>query len=131
MTVKKASPKASVTPKPRVLRCASCNSRECRAGKDCLADADRHLSLYNMPRVAKMHSAATAIEARHFCKEPRLRELALFAKEMGYQKLGLAFCIGLGAEAQIVSDVLSTFSRNGAAIISSRPNTSEKRRMTS
>lgn len=106
MTVKEAAPEPSARP-PRVLRCASCKTRDCRAGKDCHNDAARHMSLYNVPRLAKMHAAATAIEARHYCKEPRLRELVLFAKEMEYERLGLAFCAGLGSEAQVIADVLS------------------------
>ncbi len=31
----------------------------------------------------------------------------LFARELGYRKLGLAFCIGLAAEARIVADILA------------------------
>jgi uncharacterized metal-binding protein len=53
-----------------------------------------------------LHKAASAIEARHYCKEPRIREIMLFAKEMGYRKLGLAFCVGLAEEAEIVADIL-------------------------
>lgn len=37
----------------------------------------------------------------------RLVEIAEFAGRMGYRRLGLAFCIGLAAEAALVADVLS------------------------
>ncbi|HUU85992.1 MAG TPA: DUF1847 domain-containing protein, partial [Phycisphaerae bacterium] len=90
------------------LRCASCETKDCLNGKDCLADAERQQALYDVPGVARLHQAATAIEARYYCKEPRVREVMLFAKEMGYRKLGLAFCIGLSQEAQFLADVLST-----------------------
>ena len=89
------------------LRCASCEKRDCADGRDCLADADRQRALYETPAIARLHAAASAIEARHYCKEPRIREVMLFAKEMGYRKLGLAFCIGLAEEAQVVADILS------------------------
>ena len=89
------------------LRCASCALKECVNGKDCLMDADRQRAMYETPALARLHQAASAIEARHYCKEPRIREVMLFAKEMGYQKLGLAFCIGLAAEAKIVADILA------------------------
>jgi uncharacterized metal-binding protein len=62
--------------------------------------------MYEVPGVARLHSAATAIEARHYCKEPRIRETMLFAREMGYRKLGLAFCIGLAAEAEVIAEIL-------------------------
>jgi uncharacterized metal-binding protein len=87
--------------------CAACQTRACAGGKDCFNDADRQRALYDEPRIARLHKAASAIEARHYCKEPRMREIILFAKEMGCRKLGLAFCIGLAAEAQIVADILS------------------------
>lgn len=89
------------------LRRASCELKECVNGKDCLMDADRQRAMYETPALARLHQAALAIEARHYCKEPRIRELMLFAKEMGHQKLGLAFCIGLAAEAKVIVDILS------------------------
>ena len=89
------------------LRCASCELKECVNGKDCLLDADRQRAMYETPALAHLHQAASAIEARHYCKEPRIREVMLFAKEMGYHKLGLAFCIGLSEEAKVVADILS------------------------
>ena len=87
-------------------RCASCQTRECYGGKDCFSDADRQQALYEDSRIARLHQAATAIEGRHYCKEPRIREVMLFAKELGCHKLGLAFCVGLAAEAEIVGDIL-------------------------
>jgi len=63
--------------------------------------------LYEDPQVARLHKAASAIEARHYCKEPRIREIMLFAGEMGYRRLGLAFCVGLAEEARIIADILA------------------------
>jgi len=57
--------------------------------------------------VAKLHHAASAVEAQYYGKETRLGEIVLFAKELGYQKIGLAFCIGLSEEAQIIESILS------------------------
>jgi uncharacterized metal-binding protein len=90
----------------KTYRCAACKTRECYGGKDCFGDAERHRAFYGVPLVARMHKAATAIEARHYCKEPRIREVVLFAKELGYRKLGLAFCIGLADEASVVARIL-------------------------
>jgi len=57
--------------------CASCEKKSCGEGKDCFGAADRHLRLYKDERLSSVHRAASAIEARHYCKEPRLRELAV------------------------------------------------------
>jgi uncharacterized metal-binding protein len=88
-------------------RCAWCQRHTCREGKDCLDQADRHRALYDDPRIARLHKAAAAIEARHYCREPRIREVMLFAREMGFRKLGLAFCIGMTEEALTVADILA------------------------
>ena len=89
------------------LRCASCQDKDCVSGKDCWAEADRIRALYDATGLARLHQAASAIEARHYCREPRIREIMLFAKELGCHKIGLAFCIGLAAEAEVVADILA------------------------
>ncbi len=87
-------------------RCAKCRTRECREGKDCFEDTAQHRALYEDSQIARLHKAATAIEGRHYCREPRIRETMLFAEEMGFRKLGLAFCVGLADEAEIVAEIL-------------------------
>jgi len=91
----------------RSTRCAWCQLKDCREGKDCFKQVDRHRELYDDPQIRLLHKAAAAIEARHYCKEPRIREIMLFARELGFGKLGLAFCIGLTDEALIIADILS------------------------
>jgi uncharacterized metal-binding protein len=54
-----------------------------------------------------LHTGASAIEARHYCEETRLAETVLFAEELGVQKVGLAFCIGLAREAGVIEEILS------------------------
>jgi uncharacterized metal-binding protein len=54
-----------------------------------------------------LHRAASAVEARYYEKETRLGEVILLAKQLGYRKIGLAFCIGLSEEARIIDEVLS------------------------
>jgi uncharacterized metal-binding protein len=88
-------------------RCAACRTQDCRGGQDCFGNAEAIQALYEDPRIAGLHKAATAIEARHYCREPRIREIMLFAKELGVRKLGLAFCVGLASEAETIAEVLS------------------------
>ncbi|MCK4236431.1 MAG: DUF1847 domain-containing protein [Candidatus Krumholzibacteria bacterium] len=89
------------------MRCASCEMHGCYDGKDCFGTAELHRGLYEDERLARIHRAATAIEGRHYCKEPRLNEIILFAGEMGFRKLGLVFCIGLVSEAKVLDEILS------------------------
>ncbi|WXG44663.1 MAG: DUF1847 domain-containing protein [Promethearchaeati archaeon SRVP18_Atabeyarchaeia-1] len=49
---------------------------------------------------------AGIVEAAGYAEWPRLREIAEFAKLMGYGKLGLAFCVGLKDEAALVAQFL-------------------------
>ena len=91
-------------PKPR---CAPCEKKDCRSGKDCFGTAQQHVALNSDPRVADIHRAASAIEARHYCRAPRLEELILFAKELGCKRLGLAFCVGLADEAKVIEKILA------------------------
>ncbi len=87
-------------------RCAACRVKRCDDGTDCFGAAGRHRALYRDEEIARLHRAASAIEARHYCKEPRIREIILFARELGCRKLGLAFCIGMAPEAEIVAEIL-------------------------
>jgi uncharacterized metal-binding protein len=89
------------------ISCAPCKKKECRDGKDCFAVAERHGQLYEDDRIARLHQSASAIEARHYCKETRLGEVILFAKDLGCRRVGLAFCIGLALEAEIIERILS------------------------
>ena len=89
------------------LRCASCEKKDCRNGKDCFGRADRDNKIYEDERISRLHRAASAIEARYYCKEPRLREVILLARELRCRQIGLAFCIGLESEAKIIADILS------------------------
>jgi uncharacterized metal-binding protein len=63
-------------------------------------------AVYRNPTEKKLASNAGIIEAAGYAEWPRLREIAEFAKLMGYHKLGLAFCVGLKDEALLVSQFL-------------------------
>jgi uncharacterized metal-binding protein len=87
--------------------CAMCRHKNCREGKDCYDNAADHLALYEDDQIVQLHRAASAVEARHYCKEPRVREVMLFAAEMGFTKIGLAFCVGLAEEARIIEEIFA------------------------
>jgi len=87
--------------------CGRCESKECRDGKDCFSQTSNHRQLYQDNHIAELHRVASKIEARYYSKKTRLGEIILFAKELGYKKIGLAFCIGLSEEAKIIDEILS------------------------
>ena len=89
------------------LKCVLCEIKKCREGKDCFEKVEQHKKLYDDENIGRLHKAASAIEARYYCKEPRLREIIFFANELGCKKVGLAFCIGLSEEAKIIEQILS------------------------
>jgi uncharacterized metal-binding protein len=90
------------------LQCARCEVKECRSGRDCFSKASDHKKLYEDSNIAELHRAASAIEARFYGRETRLGETILLAKELGCQKIGLAFCIGLSEEAKVIENIFST-----------------------
>lgn len=47
--------------------------------------------------------AAAYVEGTFYSNITRLQETAEFARAMGYKKLGMAFCIGLNAEARYIA----------------------------
>jgi len=95
-----------MTDRPQ-LRCASCEAKQCRDGKDCFPGASDHKKLYDDNNIAELHRTASAIEAQFYGRQTRLGETILLAKQLGCQKIGLAFCIGLSNEAKIIDEILS------------------------
>ena len=47
--------------------------------------------------------------------KPRIIEICEFSKKMGYRRLGLAFCVGLAKEAQVVDEI---FKEHGFEVVS-------------
>ncbi len=51
--------------------------------------------------------AAARIEARGYLRWCRVEEVMEFAREMGYEKIGVAFCVGLASEARTFVEILN------------------------
>jgi len=90
-----------------MLNCAVCLEKGCRNGKDCFGNSLDDKKIYQDENISRVHKAASAIEARHYCEATRLSETLLFARELGCRRLGLAFCIGLESEARYINDFLA------------------------
>jgi len=99
-----------------MFTCAECGIAACRSGeldkmpKNCpMHDTEyfeQILDEYMKPETHDFYLTSVAVEYLGYCKWPRVREIAEFAKRMGYTKLGIGFCSGLHKEAGIVSRML-------------------------
>ena len=90
------------------MNCAGCKEKACYKGKDCTGIAEDAKEAYkDDAEVLKSLSVSARIESRYYMKKKRIEELILYAKWMGYKKLGVAFCIGLEKEAEVICDILS------------------------
>ncbi len=88
------------------MNCAGCKQKECYKGKNCTKIVEEVKAAYKGDDLKSL-KVATSIESRYYMKKTRIEELILYAEERGYKKLGVAFCIGLQKEAEIICDVLS------------------------
>lgn len=63
------------------------------------------MELYEEDENRKVTIAAAEVEYENYCKMTRIEEIMEFAKKMGYQKLGIATCVGLIAEARMAAKI--------------------------
>ena len=84
--------------------CADCPTHACYTkGINCTkTDAATVIDSYTEEERAIMQAAAY-VEGTFYSNLTRLEEIAEFAKKMNYQKLGMAFCIGLSQEARYIA----------------------------
>lgn len=107
--------------------CAKCTKRLCytehweEAEANCPSLTKREvikeaLANYDDPQLSEFARNASLQEAECYMRlpsgmttiHPRVEETAQFAKKMGYKKLGIAFCIGLGNESRILTTILES-----------------------
>lgn len=88
--------------------CADCKNHICAAkGISCTkVDEKQIINSYSEEEHTIMQAAAF-VEATYYSQLTRLEETAEFARQMGYKKLGLAFCIGLNKEAHLIKKFLA------------------------
>lgn len=60
---------------------------------------------------------SSSIEAAGYCQWPRLKETIEFCKRMKYQKIGIAFCMGLQKEARTVAGLFRKQDFNVISVI--------------
>jgi len=107
-----------------ITQCAMCTKRVCSsehtedAPSNCPMVTsndvlDKALLKYDDPRYFDFARNASIQEAQCYMRtdagnlmqSPRVEETYLFAKKMGYKKLGMAFCMGLFSEAKTITEI--------------------------
>ena len=89
------------------MKCAYCEDKICSQGKDCTEIRNEIIEQYHSSREAiEMAKVASFIEGKYYMKLTRVEELIMFCKEMKYERLGIAFCIGLSDESNILHKIL-------------------------
>jgi uncharacterized metal-binding protein len=71
--------------------------------------------IYEDPDIRKMAQTSAIVEATGYLRWTRVEETIEFARRMGFQRLGLAFCVGLHREAAMLSQILRA---NGLEVVS-------------
>jgi len=87
------------------MKCALCDDKECYKGKDCTGGSEDVAKRYTGGDLQTLRTASE-IEAKYYMKKTRIEELIIFARRMGYKRLGIAFCIGLEKEARVLHGIL-------------------------
>ena len=105
--------------------CASCTRMVCnskyydKGPPNCITKTgqgiiQKALAEYNKPEIKEFARQASIQEFECFMnlpegrtpRNPRVEEVAQFAKKMGYKKLGIAFCGGLMNETKVLNRIL-------------------------
>jgi uncharacterized metal-binding protein len=95
-----------------LVNCAGCTSYPCYNGEDCVREQDFSAYLteidkeYEIAENRKILEVSTRIEGEHYMEWTRIEEIIAFAGQIGYQKIGIAHCVGLTNEAKVLREIL-------------------------
>jgi uncharacterized metal-binding protein len=111
-----------------MAKCTDCGKLACYEGKlDNLPSTDycpmqthddvllEARAKYSDSGIRKTSQESTRVEAIGYCNWTRIEETMEFAKRMGIQRLGIAYCVGLRHEVRTLADV---YQENGFHVIS-------------
>lgn len=96
-----------------MIECANCRSNACYQGKPCAKQYDfssteaASRQAYQLENNGNILATAARIEAEHYMQWTRLEEIMGYCRSMNYRKLGIALCLGLAREAEMLSQILS------------------------
>ena len=97
-----------------MLYCAECKVRACYTGKTEMIPDECPMGMQELIESSRREyegenldfaRKAALIESEGYCRWTRVEETIRFCKAMHYQKIGLAFCIGLKKEAATLAAI--------------------------
>lgn len=89
------------------MDCANCKlDNACYQGHSCY-DQGAIQPEYEDKEKLRILTAASELEANYYMQITRLEEVIRFSRQMGYQRLGIAFCVGLSEEAKSITTILN------------------------
>ncbi|MFW5793203.1 MAG: DUF1847 domain-containing protein [Bacteroidota bacterium] len=94
------------------IDCSGCKVNACYHGDDCVKgyDFEKYMSMtkeaFDNKENKTILEVSTRVEGEHYMKLTRMEEIIVFAKNMGYEKIGIAHCVGLTNEAKIIKEIL-------------------------
>ena len=92
------------------VKCAKCTHRKCYLeGQNCTTIKPEEVKSAYLDENLAIMKAAACTEGRFYNNLTRLEETMEFCKLMGYQKIGMAFCIGLSQEAKLIEEYFAKF----------------------
>ncbi|MCW7076445.1 MAG: DUF1847 domain-containing protein [Candidatus Syntrophoarchaeum sp.] len=89
------------------MKCAICPDKTCYTGKNCTKIELEVIKEMIDAFDERVMQISAGIESKGYMKLTRLEELIEFARQMGFKRLGIAFCIGLSDEAKVLHEILS------------------------
>ena len=95
--------------------CGICKVNACKTGdidrapKNCPCREEvmeESKAEYKRSENYKLARNSALVEAEGYCKKTRIEEIMDFAKKCNYNRIGVAFCIGLKKETKILHEIL-------------------------
>jgi len=87
------------------VQCALCRNKECLIGKNC--SVIKSGLVYTGDNL-KAIQISSWLESDHM-RRTKLEEIAIYAKRLGYKKIGIAFCVEYERDARLLYDILSRY----------------------
>jgi uncharacterized metal-binding protein len=87
------------------VQCALCRNKECLVGKNCsVIKSGLEYTGDNLKGI----QASSWLESE-CVKRTKLEEIIIYAKRLGYKKIGIAFCVEYEREAKLIYEILSRY----------------------
>lgn len=90
------------------MNCAFCDEKKCYGGRDCTGRAEEFAPILSAACDHEVLKAAAAVEADHYMRMTRVEETLAFAANLGVTHIGVAFCLGLAAEARLFCELAAS-----------------------